>query len=62
MLTWGPKNRGWESHVLMLLSSASSTGRSAGVSGDRVLKGGEELLSKLVLRFLSLERYIDVRK
>ena len=37
MLTWRPKDRGWESHVLMVSSSTSSTERSAEVSLDGVL-------------------------
>ena len=36
MLTWRPKDRGEESHMLMALSSASSTGRSAEISLDEV--------------------------
>ena len=38
MLTWGPKDKGEESHMLMALSTASSTGRSAEVSLDGGLR------------------------
>ena len=38
MLIWRPKDRGWESNLLMAFSSATSTWRSAGVSLDGVLE------------------------